>query len=140
MDITKIGILIRQERILKSLTQEELGVKIGVRKAQISKIENGSVVNIKTLKKVIDVLEMNLNVKISTPRQLNHKIAGFIIACISEFAVSYNLTIREASNYLKRYQGLDFLTKHYDAQHLLSIEDSVQDLAKICYNNGGAIK
>ncbi len=59
-------------------------------------------------------------IKLSPQRQLNSKVAGFIIACISEFAASYNLTIREASNYLKRYKSLDFLTTHYDGSNIIS--------------------
>ena len=45
----------------------------------------------------------------------------------------------EASNYLNRYKGLDFLTEHYEAEHLLSLDDCVQDLARVCYNNGGGL-
>lgn len=39
--IENIGLMIRNERIRKGLTQEELGERIGVGKAQISKIESG---------------------------------------------------------------------------------------------------
>lgn len=71
---------------------------------------------------------------------LSRKVAGFVIACVSEFARAYSLTIKEASNYLKRYKGLDFLILHYEAQHLLSIDDSVDDLAQVCRNNGGELE
>lgn len=46
---------------------------------------------------------------------------------------------REASDYLNRYKGLDFLAEHYAAEHRLSIRDSVQDLTRVCRNNGGGI-
>lgn len=42
-----IGKLIKDARIAKGLTQEELGELVGVQKSAIAKYENGRVVNIK---------------------------------------------------------------------------------------------
>lgn len=55
-----IGKKIRDARILKGYTQEELGALIGVQKSAIAKYENGRVVNIKrsTLQKIAEVLNM----------------------------------------------------------------------------------
>ena len=39
--LENIGPMIRNERLRKGLTQEELGERVGVGKAQISKIESG---------------------------------------------------------------------------------------------------
>lgn len=52
--IENIGLMIRNERLRKGLTQEELGKRIGVGKAQISKIESGKGLTIKTITKVLD--------------------------------------------------------------------------------------
>ncbi len=140
MDINSIGKLIKSERVRRGMTQEELGEKIGVGKAQICKIENGSAMNIKTISKAVDGLDMSVEVNLTQERILSTKIAGFMVACINDFALKYDLSIKEASNYLKRYNGLAFLIQHYDVQHLLSVEDSVQDLAIVCYNNGGGLQ
>ena len=53
-----IGDKIRNARISKGMTQEELGKAIGVQKSAIAKYENGRVVNIKrsVLKKLSDIL------------------------------------------------------------------------------------
>ena len=53
-----IGAKIRNARLSKGLTQEELGDILGVQKSAIAKYENGRIVNIKrsTLKKISDVL------------------------------------------------------------------------------------
>ncbi len=139
MDINKIGLLIREERSRRGMTQEELGAKVGVGKAQISKVESGNAMTIRTVAKIVEALDMSAEVELKQERVISRKVAGFIVACISEFAKVYNLTIQEASNYLKRYKGLEFLTLHYEAQHLLSIEDSVGDMAIVCRKNGGAI-
>lgn len=45
--MSDIGKLIKDARIAKGLTQEELGKLVGVQKSAIAKYENGRVVNIK---------------------------------------------------------------------------------------------
>lgn len=60
--------------------------------------------------------------------------------CISAFAKQYNLSLLEAFNYLERYGGLSFLDECYEAEHLLSIEEAINDLAVICKNNGGKLE
>ncbi|HJC52083.1 MAG TPA: DUF3791 domain-containing protein [Candidatus Alistipes merdavium] len=139
--IEEIGKLIRKERNNLGLTQEELGQKVGVGKAQISKIENGQGSRISTLKKVLDTLNLTATVELNAAATgINKKLIGYVVANISEFAKKYDLTIREASNYLNLHKGLSFLEQHYDAEHLLSIDDSVEDLARVCYNNGGGLR
>lgn len=60
--LENIGLMIRNERLRKGLTQEELGERVGVGKAQISKIERGKGLTIKTVTKVLDALGMSVSV------------------------------------------------------------------------------
>ena len=55
-----IGEKIKAARLAKGMTQEELGMILGVQKSAIAKYESGRVVNIKrsTLKKISDVLNI----------------------------------------------------------------------------------
>lgn len=140
VDINNIGALIRDERIRRGLTQEELGRKVGVGKAQISKIESGKGLTIKTVTKVLEALNLSAEIRLVSSNKVDKRIIGYVVAVISEFAKAYNMTIREASNYLNRYKGVDFLTEHYEAEHLLSMDDCVQDLTLFCYNNGGGVR
>lgn len=56
----EIGLIIKDARKAKGLTQEELGKRVGVQKSAIAKYENGKVVNIKrsTLQKLADALDL----------------------------------------------------------------------------------
>ena len=139
IELNKIGTLIRDERVRRGMTQEELGSKICVGKAQISKIESGKGLTIKTVTKVLDALNLSATVHVEDSRNIDKHVIGYIVAVFSQCAKANNMTIREASNYLNRYKGLDFLTEHYEAEHLLSLDDCVQDLARVCYNNGGGL-
>lgn len=138
--LENIGSIIRNERIRKGLTQEELGERVGVGKAQISKIESGKGLTIKTVTKVLDALGISASVVLKNESEIDKNVIAYIVAAINEFARNHHLSVREASNYLIRFKGIDFLTEHYDAEHLLSFDDSVQDLTQVCLNNGGGIR
>lgn len=56
-----LGDTIRQTRIQRNLTQEQLGLLVGVQKAQISKIENNfKDARISTILKVFDALQTKI--------------------------------------------------------------------------------
>ena len=138
--IENIGLMIRNERLRKGLTQEDLGERIGVGKSQISKIESGKGLTIKTVTKVFNALGISASVILQNIQTIDKNMVAYIIATINEFAKAHNISIREANNHLIRFKGIDFLTEHYNAEHLLSFDDSVEDLTQICLNNGGGIR
>jgi len=60
-----IGAMIKQSRIQRGLTQEDLGKLLGVQKAQISKLEKSAKnVTIDTILKVFDALHATVKLKI----------------------------------------------------------------------------
>lgn len=72
--------------------------------------------------------------------EVNSNIIRYVIACIHEFAKKHLLTPKEAFNYLDRFKGLAFITEYYETEHLLSLDEAVDDLTHICLNNGGGIQ
>jgi len=67
LKIELIGEAIKDIRKKKSMTQSELGELIGVKKAQISKLENNTTnVSIGTLMRVFDALETKVKLHIET--------------------------------------------------------------------------
>lgn len=52
----QIGEAIKAERMKQNLTQEELGERIGVKKAQISKLERGYSITIPTMSRIFRAL------------------------------------------------------------------------------------
>ena len=66
-------------------------------------------------------------------------IIEYLVCVIGAFARQFSLTNAKAYQYLRQYKGIDFLTKHYGAEHTLSIEDAVEDIATICNRHGGAL-
>jgi DNA-binding XRE family transcriptional regulator len=62
-----IGEMIRKIRTRRKMTQEELGEKIGVQKAQISKLEKGEAnMTLGTLLKVFSAMKADVSLKVET--------------------------------------------------------------------------
>lgn len=72
--------------------------------------------------------------------QTMEKQISWTVAAISEFAKAKKLTIKQAFNYLNLFKGIEFLQKHYGAEHLLSFDDTVEDLIAICSQNESIVK
>lgn len=76
-----IGDRIREARLAKGLTQEQLGEMLGVKRSAIAKYEKGRVVNIKrsTLKKISDILGIRPSELIFEEIQKNDDISDIVI-------------------------------------------------------------
>lgn len=85
-----------------------------------------------------NIMEPTTDVKSS--KKTDKNVIDYVMTAIIEFAKRYKLTIKEASNYLNRFKGIDFLIEFYDVEHTLSFNDCVDDLTVICQNNGGAVR
>ena len=61
------------------------------------------------------------------------------INCACRVCKKFNMPAKIAFNYLKQYKSLDFLDKCFEAEHLMSLNDSLYDLIVICKRNGGTL-
>lgn len=81
----EIGQKIKQARIAKGFTQEELGNKVGLQKSAIAKYESGRVVNIKrsTLQKLAQALDLRGSDLIieSNPKEAAELSAKVLLDC-----------------------------------------------------------
>lgn len=139
-NLNKIGNLLARRRKDKGLTQAEAGALIGVQKAMVSKIENGVSVNVDTINRLACALGVEPVVDLRPAGRPDKELIDYVMAAIIEFARRHGLTIREASNYLVRFKGIEFLTDFYDVEHTLSFNDCIDDLTVVCRNNGGALE
>lgn len=55
----------------------------------------------------------------------------YTIALIAEFAKKFHLGKKQAYNYIKRFNGFDYLKSFYDVLHTLSFEEAVRDISII---------
>ncbi|MDR1021709.1 MAG: DUF3791 domain-containing protein [Prevotellaceae bacterium] len=58
---------------------------------------------------------------------------------VRKFAQQFSLNLRDAFNYLYKYQGLAFLQKHYGYEHTQPAYRTIEALIEICRKNGGTL-
>lgn len=137
--LDNIGNLFNQRRVDLGLTQAEVGNRIGVGRATISKIESGKGLTFNTINRMAKALETDVTVELTPKVSHGKEVIEYIVTAINEFAKRNMLTAKEASNYLLRFKGIDYLEQCYPAEHTLSVNDWVNDITAICKQNGGGI-
>jgi len=69
--------------------------------------------------------------------KVNTNLVNWAVVCVNEFSRRLKLTPKAAFHYLQTFGAIEFIKEHYEAEHLLSLDDVVDDLSIICRNNGG---
>lgn len=135
---TSLGVLIRLERKKAGLTQAQLGKLIGLGEARISKIENGAPITPEVADYILGKMGSGLQLKVVS-KNSNKSFTSFIISVIGYFAKLQNISFESAHQYLKNFNGLDYLKQYFEIERTLSYSDIAQNLATVCENNGGSI-
>lgn len=139
--LSSVGFLIKEYRNKKLVTQENLGSMIGVRKAQVCKIESGKNLTIDTIMRVFDALGAKVRIYIegdNTPAQSRQKVEH-IVKCVSLFSELFAMSPKQAYNYLLRFGGIDFLDSYFETNSSFSVEIAVNKMYMACKRNGGGL-
>ncbi len=64
----------------------------------------------------------------------------YINMCVRLFAKRFKLSLQNAASYLCQFKGISFLDEFYATEHLLPVEEILDDLVVICKRNGGFIE
>jgi len=64
-------------------------------------------------------------------------IIDYIAFMINEFALKHNLSMNQSFDYLKKYNGINFLEDFYDVEHCENPNITLRSLQEICRNEGG---
>jgi hypothetical protein len=76
----------------------------------------------------------------TTTEYLLEDIIEDTVFIIRKFAQQFRMNLRDAFNYLYRFQGLAFLKKHYGYEHTQPARRTVEALADVCRKNGGYLQ
>lgn len=139
---TKVsGRIIRQYRRMRGLTQEELGVRLNVKKSRISKIENDDNLDINVLINALKHLDVEAQVVVNAKNyEEMEEVYTFISTCVYAFAKAKGLSQKAAFNYLNLFKGVSLLITCYDVEITLPLDEILNDLTVVCQRNGGKIR
>lgn len=72
------------------------------------------------------------------PQKTTWKIQ-YLNLCITSFAKKFKMQPHLSYQYLSKYNGMDFLMRNYEAEHVLPLQDTLNTLQEICRRNGGTL-
>jgi endo-1,4-beta-mannosidase len=73
-----------------------------------------------------------------TKQQTN--VIDYLVICVNDFAERFSMNAGTAYRFLAKFGGIDFLMQHYEIEHTLSLDETMDDLTIICRQNGGILQ
>lgn len=73
---------------------------------------------------------------------MNYRIRDifeYIIALVNEFGQKYNLSDKQAYNYIRHHNGITFIEQNYGIIHTLDFDEAVSSVATFCRRSGGKL-
>jgi hypothetical protein len=64
-------------------------------------------------------------------------ITEYAAILTNKFARHFNLTERQAINYVERYGATQLIQQQYGVLHTLSFDDAIESIAAYCKRKGG---
>lgn len=140
-DSSILGSTIQAVRKSKGVTQEELGRKVGLGKSSVSKIEKGLThISAEDASILLEAMGEKLVLSatgIGESPVTKEQKARFITTGVSWFAEENRLSFAKAYQFLLLYKGIDFLESSFRYEQTLPRAVVLNDLTRICANNGG---
>lgn len=134
-----LGMMIREERLKKGLTQAQLGKLIGLKESRVSKIEHGAPITPEVASFILSKMGSTLQIKVVDDKNYDTDMGEFVISVINNFAKDKKIPLSQAYNYIVIFKGMDFLRQYHDIEKTLSIHEIVSDVSRVCTNNGGRL-
>lgn len=102
-----IGTVIRNHRVAKKMTQEELGKRVFVSKQAVSKWETGRTMpDIETVRKLCDILEINKDEILGGSMEETRKSRKWLKVCVAATVISILAAL------FFGFGGLDYIDRH----------------------------
>lgn len=64
-------------------------------------------------------------------------VLEYIIALVNEFANRFDMSDRQAFNYIRHYHGVAFIEQNYGIMHTLDFKEAVDSVVNYCRRSGG---
>ncbi len=135
---TTLGTLIRMERKKAGLTQAQLGKRIGLGEARVSKIENGAPITPEVADFILGKMGSELQLKVVN-KENDASSLSFLMSVIYHYSKIKGISLDRAFRYLKTFKGLEYLNRFKEIERTLSYEEIADNLSIICTRNGGVL-
>ncbi len=139
MENKSLGMIIHEERKKKGLTQAQLGKLIGLKESRVSKIEHGAPITPEVASFILGKMGSAIQISVVGDDNYNKENSDFVVSVINKFADEKKVPISQAYSYIVTFKGMDFLRQYQDIEKTLSNHEIVNDVSRVCANNGGRL-
>ena len=139
MENKSLGMMIREERMRKGLTQTQLGKLIGLKGSRVSKIEHGAPITPEVASFILGKMGSALQINVVDKTGFNQEESDFVVSVINNFAEEKKIPLTQAYSYIMTFKGMNFLRQYQDIEKTLSNQEIVNDVSCVCANNGGRL-
>lgn len=80
-----------------------------------------------------------MDISLQRMKYSTRDIFEYIIALVNEFAKRFDLSDRQAYNYIRHHRGIFFIEKNYGIIHTLDFNEAVESVAGYCHRFGGEL-
>lgn len=80
-----------------------------------------------------------LQINVVDNNSYDPELGDFVVSVIANFADEKKISLSQAYTYIVTFKGMDFLRQHQDIEKTLSNHEIVNDVSRVCANNGGRL-
>ena len=80
-----------------------------------------------------------LQINVVDKSGFNSEESDFVVSVINNFADEKKVPLTQAYSYIVTFKGMDFLRQYQDIEKTLSNYEIVNDVSRVCANNGGRL-
>ena len=106
MENKSLGMIIREERKKKGLTQAQLGKLIGLKESRVSKIEHGAPITPEVASFILGKLGSALQIHVVDKVGFNQEEGEFVVSVINNFADEKKIPLTQAYSYIVTFKGM----------------------------------
>ena len=132
MENKSLGMIIREERKKKGLTQAQLGRLIGLKESRVSKIEHGAPITPEVASFILGKMGSALQINVVDKSGFNSEESDFVVSVINNFADEKKVPLTQAYSYIVTFKGMDFLRPYQDIEKTLNNQEIVNDVSCVC--------
>lgn len=137
-ELNDAGALIRYARTQSGYTQGQLGEMVGLKRAQVSRIESSENLTSSTVSKLMSALGTKVYLEVESDVD-EEAFVSDLTECVVRFAIDNDLSISGAFNYLNNFGGVSFFRRYFHQEQSNSSEETLEHLLMVCRTNGGRI-
>lgn len=102
-------------------------------------VQHGAPITPEVASFILGKMGSALQINVVDKSGFNSEESDFVVSVINNFADEKKVPLTQAYSYIVTFKGMDFLRQYQDIEKTLSNYEIVNDVSRVCANNGGRL-